>query len=111
MKFLLTPVQARKLHDAIKDHRKCTLTLSNSKKNPGGIDLPLSEKQIELLSDGRPHKITFTDKNGGFLPFLAPLLAALPAIAAGGTAVAAATTTAKKIMIGQKVEVLAELYP
>ena len=97
MKFLLTTLQARKLHDAITNKKKCTLTLSSSKQSPGGIDLPLSKKQIALLNDNRPHKITFSDKNGGFLPFLAPLIAALPAIAAGGTAVAAATTTAKKI--------------
>ena len=97
MRFLLTPAQARNLHDAIKAKRKCTLTLSTSRQSPSGVDIPLTEKQIRLLSDGRSHKITIGDKAGGILPFLAPLLAALPAIAAGTTAVAATTATAKKI--------------
>jgi hypothetical protein len=105
MKFLLTTLQARKLHDAIKFKRKCTLTLSNSKKNPGGIDLPLSEKQIELLSDGRPHKITFSDKSGGFFGALTSLLPSLSNAFNIGSAVASIGKTIYDAATGRGIKV------
>ena len=105
MKFLLTQVQAKKLHDAIKFKRKCTLTLSNSKKNPGGIDLPLSEKQIKLLSDGRPHKITFSDKSGGFFAALTSLLPSLSNAFNIGSAVASIGKTIYDAATGRGIKV------
>ena len=93
MRFLLTPAQAKNLHDAIKAKRKCTLTLSTSRQSPSGVDIPLTEKQIRLLSDGRSHKITIGDKAGGILP----LLGLIPALAGLLGVGAAATTIGKNV--------------
>ena len=91
MKFLLTPAQAKNLHDALIAKRKCTLTLSSSRQSPSGVEIPLGAKQIRLLSDGRPHKITIHDKTGGLFPLLIPILAGL--LGAG----VAATTIGKNV--------------
>ena len=105
MKVLLTQVQLRKLHDAIKAKKKCTLTLSASKQSPSGIDLPLSAKQIGLLADGRPHKITFSDKSGGFFGALASLIPTLSNVFNIGSAAASIGKTIYDAATGRGIKV------
>lgn len=97
-KFMLTESQLKKLAHAHKNNVDFTLTLSIYNKSPAGVPIPLTEAQYKLLMDGKNHRITISHaKLGGILPFLAPLLAAIPAIAGVAGVGAAGTTIAKNV--------------
>ena len=59
-KFKLSKYQMMKLDSAHKKGTDFTLTLSNKKISKKGIPLPLTASQINMLQDGKPHKITIS---------------------------------------------------
>lgn len=93
-KFKLSEGQQKKLLNAHKNKTSVTLRLNKSMIGCNGIPLPLTERQLKKIQDGKNHDIEISAskvKSGGFLPLL---MAAIPALAAtlGGI-----TTAAKNI--------------
>lgn len=93
-KVHLSDHQINKLKTAHKKKEEVTLQINTSKAP--NHDLYLTQTQIEQLKKGKRIKISKTqlEKNGGFLPFLIPILTTLATGALSG----AAGWGAKKIM-------------
>lgn len=85
-KVYLSDSQISKLKSAYKNGEELSLQIDKS-KTPN-FDLHLTATQINQIDKGKRIKISKTQlkKNGGFLPFLVPLLSTLALGAASGAA-------------------------
>src|SRR5260221_14579533 len=82
-KFSLTKNQLQKIAAAVHENKEITLRLSNANFSQQGYNLPLTQAQINKLSDGATHDLEFSAaqikfikksvgiKDGGFLPLAA----------------------------------------
>lgn len=85
-KIHLSDGQISKLKSALRKKEELTLQIDNSK--PPNYEMYLTKTQINQISKGKRINISKTqlDKNGGFLPFLIPILTSLGLGAASGAA-------------------------
>jgi hypothetical protein len=113
-KFSLTKNQLQKIANAVHDNTEVTLRLSKSNFDVHGYNLPLTQTQINKLSNGEIHDLKFSSnqikyinnklkkhagiKNGGFLP-LAALIPVIATVLGGLGSVAG--TIASTVQKGQ----------
>lgn len=111
VKFKLTKSQIEKIHHAARMGVGVKLRLSSVKMSPNGnYSLPLTQKEIAKLHDGKVHDVTISHKRlkdvkqGGILPII-PVIAGLIAAAAttaGGVAGAVSNAKSAKAADAQR---------
>ncbi len=100
VKFNLSDSQKNRIKLAYANKESVGLRLNKSNIDVRGYELLLTENEYNKLSDGKTHNITLpysrSVKNGGFLPFLLPLLGVLGAAAGASAGIATTVANAKK---------------
>lgn len=96
-KVYLSEGQKNKLKSAYKKDEEISLQIDKTKTS--NHDMYLTKTQIKQIENGKRINISKTQlkKNGGFLPFLLPILAALGTGALSGTAAWGANKILNKV--------------